>query len=129
MMRSSKTLALAPLAGALLLAVSLPAAEAKPVRGTQTCDPGKVDHKIGDQMYSCTHCSNSICEEVNGQLTNCGIEHTYKDCTAKASVVNGGLFQTLPSKTMTLDPGLQGTSPQPFVPITRIPGKAAPLAQ
>ena len=84
------------LAAVLFFALSISAAEAAKVRGAQTCEAAKVDHKIGDKTYSCTHCTNSICDDVGGQLSNCGIEHTYKDCVEKATLGGGKGTMMLP---------------------------------
>lgn len=116
-------LGLGLLAGVLALGMAIGDAEAKKVRGAQTCDAGKVDRTIQGKNYSCTHCSNSICDEINGQLTNCGIEHTYKDCEEKqASRTGSEILQSLPVLTLdpgkTLDPDTTPTRPKVF----QVPG-------
>lgn len=106
-------LSLGLLAGVLALGMSIADADAKKIRGTQTCDADKVDRTIQGKKYSCTHCSNSICDEINGQLANCGIEHTYKDCEEKQAARPGAeILQTLPD--LTLDPGKLPTKPRVF---------------
>jgi hypothetical protein len=119
-------LATAAVASVFLLAMSVTDAEAKKIRGTQTCDAQKVDRKIGDKNYSCTHCSNSICDDVNGQISNCGIEHTYKDCEEKTAAKTGTtILQTQPD--LMLDPGKQGT--KKLLPAVKAPGTLAPAVQ
>jgi hypothetical protein len=120
----TRNLAAALLAGGLLFALSLPAAEAKPVRGTQTCEAKKVDHKIGDKNYSCTHCTNSICQENNGVLSGCGTEHTWKDCEEKKALIRQ-LLQTVPD--LKLDSGTGGT--KKLLPFAKPSDKVAPLTQ
>lgn len=121
----TRKLGLIVLASVLALGLSIPDADAKKVRGTQTCDADKVDRTIQGKKYSCTHCSNSICDEdANGQLANCGIEHTYKDCEEKAASRTQGLMQSFP-EDMVLDPGPKVRKPKVF----QTPGTLAPLAQ
>jgi hypothetical protein len=106
-------LGLGVLAGVLVLAMSIADADAKKVRGTETCDADKVDRTIQGKKYSCTHCSNSICDEINGQLVNCGIEHNYKDCEEKqASRTGTEILQSLPE--LTLEPVKPPKRPKVF---------------